>query len=146
MTEHDVDALVAQLDERGERWSLYRAALGHWVVSMGDGRDDPAARSVDGQTIGEALAAAVAKPRLPVIPRRPEPLGYLTIRKATAGDPWWVEQDGHYVTGTRTRKAAQEYIDRAQQRHAQAQEAWLREHGHFVDTHVEGVDFYWAKW
>lgn len=64
----DVDALAATLDERygAYGWSMWRAAIGGWVVKI---ECDKSTHSKP--TIGQALQLAIDHKPLPVVPRRP---------------------------------------------------------------------------
>lgn len=135
---------IDQLDATGERWSLYRAHDHRWIVSLGEGHDDPGARTASGFTIEEALAAAVASPRLPVVPQCPR-LQAWEIEKT--GREYRVHPVG--VTGgyRATSKADAEQIrSKAIDAERAAVLAWEREYGGFVTRHQAGVDFYWAKY
>lgn len=143
----NVDELVATLDQRGEKWDLYRVHDRSWCVRLGDGRDDPNGRAVRGGTIEEALTAATGSPRLPVVPRRPPVLTPNHFDTSKDGNRWVTR--GHapasgFMTTT-TKKAAAEAVARACDRSVAEAMAWDATWTDLVRDGVEGVDYRWAQ-
>lgn len=154
-----IDEMVAALDERspgisfpsdgrprsGERWDLYRRWDGQWGVTMTEGNDDPARRTVHAPTIAGALQAALDRPRLPVVP--PEPKLYrLSVEKTPDGRRWTVMADGRIeVAWTKTKRDATERHDDLTRRQVEARDAWFDKWYALIQSGTEGVDFYWKR-
>jgi len=137
--------LTDALDATGEPWNLWRAATGLFCVSRGEGRDDPASREFSHATIDGVLCLALASPRLPVIPRRPPLRHYGYERHGTGLRRFKVVCDGREILHLdRKRKAVSEAESRTVAQRI-AIDAWIDKHAHYVDTHTERVDFYWAR-
>lgn len=135
------DAVVA-LDARSEKWDLYRAYDGRWIIRFGS--DDP--RSVSGATLRECLAAAVACVPLPAYPRRPVTTTQdLVVTKA--GRAWAItDARSDYGRSEITTKAeAVAALARWREREAEIQAEWDAAYAHLVGQGVEWQDFRWTR-
>lgn len=149
MTAWDADELVDVLDRCtaavGETWDIWRTHDRRWCVKRRSALPgpDPLERTVNRDTLTEALRAALDSKRIPMIPRRPVPIdvGRTTVTKLSGSRPWRAEIAGLYAGGYRTKREAQEAIDGFVARSAKAVAEWDAEHAPFVAAHVEGVDF-----
>ena len=135
----DVDALACVLDERygAGRWSLWRAAIGGWVVKL---ECDKSTHSKD--TISQALQAAIDHKPLPVVPRRPSLFSASGADIYKAGRmAWRVEYMGRdCCVGFKKRQVAEQWAKREENIRQQAYEDWMTNHGWTLDKQ-EGVDF-----
>lgn len=136
---------VAALDKRGESWNLYRAHDNRWIVQMGGPpREDPSHRSVSAATIEEALAAACASLRLPVIPPRPSRFWASDVKFRKDGSGWFMD------TGTGTcrvpsKKRGAEIAAQREQYSIEQGAAWDQQFGEAVRVGKPGIDFNWAR-
>ena len=134
----DVDAMAATLDERygAYGWSMWRAAIGGWVVKI---ESDKSTHSKP--TISQALQLAIDHNPLPVVPRRPSIFsasGAIVCKRAGG---WGVEYQGrdcHLLAGTK--KLAQQWVKHEEERSWKACEDWMTNHGWTLGKQ-EGVDF-----
>ena len=137
--------LTDALDATGEPWNLWRAATDLFCVSRGEGRDDPAAREFSHATIDGVLRLALASKRLPVIPLRPTLCHYECIRMDGGPRPWKVLCDSEVIMNLRLKRDTVDRVEGYKFHQSQRIDAWIDQHAHYVDTHTERVDFYWAK-
>jgi hypothetical protein len=131
--------MAAALDARGEDWQLWRNADG-WVIQLGNGRNDPACRTVSDESLHETFKLALESKRLPIIPRCPV-LRHWTITKHDGSRPWQVLSDNWPMFNYRLKRDAVGAKERAIARQRKAYEEWHRDHERFVATHEEGKDF-----
>jgi hypothetical protein len=106
----ELDQAFAELnrvaEEAGERWDLWRSAMGHWCLARfrpdengsggpGGTRGDPAARTLDtadpdASGLLGLVRAAAASPRLPMLPRCPPLMEWKAVRAVdTRGKGEW---------------------------------------------------------
>jgi hypothetical protein len=135
----DVDALVAVLDERYGRhnWNLWSASIGGWVVKLNKEKT-----SHYGDTIGEALQAAIDYKPLPVVPRRPSLFSADGAGIYKAGKRGWrVEYRGRdCCVWLETKKMAEQWAKQEEERADKAYEDWMANYGWTLGKQ-EGVDF-----
>jgi hypothetical protein len=134
----DVDALVATLDERYGRhnWNLWSASIGGWVVKL-----NKEVSSHYGETISEALQAAIDYKPLPVVPRRPIEFLAANAEIYKSASLWRVRYDGRdCCVGARTKRAAWDWCEMAEHANKKATEDWETNHGWTLGKQ-EGVDF-----
>lgn len=141
------DELEALLDARskadGETWDLYRGMDGSWKLQMRKGRgDDPAARCVSASTIHGALEAALARPRLPVVPRQPQRMSPGDFRVEKRGGNWDLQYRWRFVAVHPTRKSALAMAARLCEQASEAADEWDAKWAPIVAAGVEGVDYY----
>lgn len=140
----DVTHLVDTLDASDEPWTLWRAAGGKWIVHRGEVHDDPASRTLEADTICGVLQSAVDSKRLPVIPRKPR-LQHISFEQSgTGGRTWKVTCDGCPILHLRKKIEAQTHAKQFHDAQIKARDAWVDEHFHFTETHIENIDFYWT--
>lgn len=135
--------LTNTLDASTEPWQLWRAASGKWYLRRGDSRNDPSSRTLEGDTLVDVLQAAVNSKRLPTIPRKPPLHHYVVEKSGTGSRTWKVMCDGRPILHLGRKGDALDHVERFQRLQIKARDAWVDEHFHFIDTHTEGVDFYW---
>jgi hypothetical protein len=138
-----IEAAIAMLDARGEKWDLYRCHDKDWIVNLGGGT--PNQRTARGSTIQEALEAAVLSIPLPLVPRRPPEYVNLTVRKEECGK--WAIFDGQSrLTGAiQTKTKAHEAAIQLETSSARGLNEWRTKYDSIVSTGREGVDFRWAR-
>lgn len=146
-----VDLAVETLDQRGEKWDLYRCHDKDWIVLLGGNLGGPVtpdrnSRTVRGKTILGALEAAVASVPLPVVPRKPEPwAATLEVRKS--GSKWGIYDPSTQRTmagDMKTKTIAQTNLATWVTREAETLAAWEAEYGPIVASGTPEVDFRWA--
>ena len=135
----DVDALVATLDGKYglDGWSMWRAAIGGWVVKL---ESDKSTHSRG--TISLALQGAVNHKPLPVVPRRPSLFSAsgATVYKVSGGG-WGVEFQGHdCCVWLPTKKMAEQWAKQEEERADKVYEDWMANYGWTLGKQ-EGVDF-----
>lgn len=133
----NADKLVAQIEARGLKWDVYRMDRGGWLVKVEDGYW----RSHTDDSLIAALAWAVDVQFLPLVPLRPSVRSY-EVRKA-GGGRWQIFSGGFVQWESKTKKAALEAIEKAEQRERDAFEEWTRRYAPVVANGEAGVDFYW---
>jgi hypothetical protein len=135
----DVDEMVSTLDERYGRhnWNLWSASIGGWVVKLNKEKT-----SHYGDTIGEALQAAIDHKPLPVVPRRPSLFFYLDADIYKAGSSGWRIKFDCRDCGAcfKTKKAAQQWARQEEERSVSSYNNWVDNHGWTLGKQ-EGVDF-----
>lgn len=139
----DVTHLVDTLDATDEPWQLWRAAGGKWVVQRGNGRSDPALRTLEGSTICEVLQLAIDSKRLPIVPRKPQLRHYSFEKRGTGSRTWKVLCDGHPVQHLELKRDAVATVEQRQIQQREDINAWNKEHFYFTESHTADVDFYW---
>ena len=144
--------LVEQLDARtkadGERWDWYRIHDGRHAIELStSSMGDPLKRRVYGETIEEVLRLAIASKRIPMVPKRPEPVDPTTFRTEKRGSDrfCWHTLDAHGALAirTETRKKAHEALERYAARIAEEIEAWDTKWAQLTTEGTEGTDFIW---
>ncbi len=143
MNDTDITYLVDTLDAADEPWNLWRAAGGKWIVQRGEGRTDPASRTLEGSTLPEVLQLAVDSKRLPMIPRKPE-LRHYNLEKRAGALPWNLLCSGHSFRIIKRKSDAKIALEQCQIQQRENIDAWIDEHFLFTSTHTAGVDFYWV--
>ena len=134
----DVDAMVATLDERYGRhnWNLWSASIGGWVVKLNKEKT-----SHYGDTIGEALQAAIDYKPLPAVPRRPIEFLAANAEIHKSGSLWRVCYNGRDCCfGAKTKRAAWDWCEMTEYANKKAIENWMANHGWTLGKQ-EGVDF-----
>jgi hypothetical protein len=135
----DVDALVATLDGKygPDGWSMWRAAIGGWVVKL---ESDKSTHSRG--TISQALQGAVNHKPLPVVPRMPGlffAVGASIYKSGRSG--WRVEyKDRDCGVLLKNKKLAEQWAKQNEERVDKAYEDWMANHGWTLGKQ-EGVDF-----
>jgi hypothetical protein len=134
----DVDALAVVLDERYGKngWDMYRGTF-FWIA-----RIDKDGSTHHGDTIGQAIMAAIDHKPLPVVPRRPSLFSADGAGIYKAGKRGWrVEYRGRdCCVWLETKKMAEQWAKQEEERADKAYEDWMANHGWTLDKQ-EGVDF-----
>jgi hypothetical protein len=146
MYNETADQYAAILDDRFDRWDIYRAApmrdqvRGDWIVKMGD--DGHTKR---GSTILEALRVASEFRPLPKVPRCPKPLLRELFEPYKSGSKWRLNYDGRdFAVRVDTKRRAMEVADRMVKNQADEIERWVRETLPQITGLTENIDFIWA--
>lgn len=141
-TDEQIEAAYATWDGR---INIYRAAIGGWVIQLGD-HHSPARQTSHGETLTEAIAKAAELKPLPIIPRRPE-MGELAHLEPRKSGKWWTMWDPvrqrEFRCTTKTKRESLEAIERFKTNALRSQEAWDAEYGQLVSTGEPGVNFYY---
>ena len=131
-----VDALDAK---HGKDWTLWRTPGDSWVIQI---RGDSQTDHISGTTLDEALLAAAAFRRLPTIPRRPKLHSRSSYSIKRDGSKWHLCINGDSaLCNLKTKREAEEAIERFFLRETHWQRAWDEKYGAMVARSVEGVDF-----
>jgi hypothetical protein len=137
------DDHVLTLDKKYPgKWDIYRSMLSRWIVQIT--ASDGSKRTVDGETLGDALRAAVEFTPLLLIPREPTVYraGNYSIKKN--GTRWRVYYAGDLSQEYATKKECQKMIEAVVIRSGVNHQAWVAKYFAIVDKGKPGVDFEWS--
>jgi len=136
MTKQLVDILDARY---GQKWDLYRLALGGWGVKLPGESEVMTAEAIEA-----ALGKAVEFTPLPRIPRVPTLLFENSFEVVKSGSHWDIHYNGGYYCGSiKTKTKAKAVIAHHVQMAEKAYLDWRAEFGHYRLSD-EGVTFRWA--
>jgi hypothetical protein len=133
----DVDEMAATLDERYGKngWDMYRGIF-FWIA-----RIDKDGSTHHGDTIGQAIMAAIDHKPLPVVPRRPSLFSASGADIYKSASLWRVRYDGRdCCVGARTKRAAWDWCEMTEYANKKAIENWEANYGWTLGKQ-EGVDF-----
>lgn len=137
----DANELIAALDAvHGKTWHVYRTALEMWAVAI------PLREHVHhveiAKTFEGAILAATEWRDLPVIPRRPLPIG--EIKAVRDGAKWKVGADGYgWAHNLKTKRHAEQCAREWVERSKLEREGWDNLYATIAQG-VEGKDFRYA--
>lgn len=140
MADLSIDEIARVLDERHPQWFISRTYDRRWLVQI---RFGEMTKNIDHECLESAMKAAHEHRFLELVPREP----YVRVRSRFSiqknGKSWVLTSDGGGQCGFKTRKAAEQAIERWVENDEMLRRAWEDEFG-WSRACAEGVDFHWA--
>jgi hypothetical protein len=140
-----IDQIARTLDEKKPGWNLYRAAIGHWVVTVTYGHLQKQVFS--GAELFTVLKQAADHKPLPRVPSKPRRYMVCDFKIRKEGRKWAVDiasSSGGFsswVCNLKTLKEAEKAVAAACDRSAADLQSWDEKFGPLVAVGKEGEDF-----
>lgn len=137
-TPNQIDALAEQAATHWPMVRFYPTLGGGWCASALGAPEMRAA------TLSEVVAMAAACKPMPIVPRCPAHR-VLRVEKSTGSNPWHIKEGSQVVYGAKTKREAEEVIERTLCARDAAIAEWHDLWDAVVCSGVEGVDFKWKE-
>jgi hypothetical protein len=134
----DIEELIKQLDQAHPGWDIYRAAAGHWCITVNNSGQKFIATA---PTMAEAFAQAIAWVPLPLVPVKPPVFSACDFEVCKRGTRWEIRRNGQFFSGDYSaKKVATECMNQMLEQNEEAILRWEEEWG-WVKDKGDGVDF-----
>jgi hypothetical protein len=138
----DIEQLIQQLDQTHPGWDIYRAAAGHWCLTVQNSGQRFVATA---PAMAEAFAQAIAWVPLPLVPVKPQVFSADDFSIIKCGSKWEIRHRGSFFSGNYpTKKLATQRMNQTLENYENAAQDWEEEWG-WVKHKTEGVDFRFTK-